>query len=128
MSILPQKWIFLINFIRILWFIWDLVLVSFDSNKDLVSGKIVVFGNILGFLGVNWAKKMTKPFNFGYVPLPLKHLILKYCSETAFILWETTSDRNFSKLGPYLGEKKLRNLPKWWFHGCCIAMKTFEHL
>ena len=44
---------------------------SFDSNKDLVSGKIVVFGNILGFPGVNWAKKMTKPFKFGYVPLPL---------------------------------------------------------
>ena len=93
---------------------------SFDSNKDLVSGKIVVFGNILGFPGVNWAKKMTKPFKFGYVPLPLEHLILKYCSETAFVLWETTSDRNFSKLGPYRGEKKVRNLPKWWFHGCYI--------
>ena len=58
----------------------------FDSHKDVVSGKSLVFGIILGFLGVNWAKKWTKTVNFGYVPLPLKHLILKDCLETVFAL------------------------------------------
>ena len=80
---------FFINFIRIMWFIWDLGLVLFDSHKDLVSRKILVFGNILGFLGVNWAQKWTKTVNFGYVPFPLKHLILKDSSETVFVLWDT---------------------------------------
>ena len=56
---LYQKWIFLNNFIRILWFIWDLVLVLFNSHKDVVSREILVFGNILGFPGINWAPKWT---------------------------------------------------------------------
>ena len=88
--ILPQELIFWVNFIRILWFIWDLVLVLFDIHKDVVSGKILVFSNILGFPGVNWAQKWTKTFNFGYVLFPLKHLILKDCLETVFVLWDTT--------------------------------------
>ena len=54
---------FLINFIKILWFIWDLVFVLFDSRKDLVSGKSLVFGNILGFPVINWAQKWTQTFN-----------------------------------------------------------------
>ena len=29
----------------------------FDSHKDVVSGKILVFGNILGIPGVNCAPK-----------------------------------------------------------------------
>ena len=58
---------YLINFLRILWFIWDLGLVLFDSHKDslIVSGKIFDFGNILGFLGVNWAKNGPKPSTLG---------------------------------------------------------------
>ena len=50
---------------------WDLGLVSSDSPKDVVSGKIKVFGNIFFFPGVNWAPKWTKTVNFGYVPFPL---------------------------------------------------------
>ena len=57
---MPLKWFFFINFIRILWFIWDLVLVLFNSHKDITSGKILAFGNILGFPGINWAQKWTK--------------------------------------------------------------------
>ena len=110
---MPQKWVFLINVIRILWFIWDLVLMLFISNKDVVSGKILVFWqyeNILGFPGINWAPKWTKTFNFGYVPFLLKLLILKDYLDTVFVLWETTSGRNFSKLVSYLGEKGLLNI------------------
>ena len=45
---------FLINFVWILWFIWDLVLVLLNSHKDAVSGKILVFDKILGFPGIKW--------------------------------------------------------------------------
>ena len=56
---------------------WDLGLVSSDSPKDVVFGKIKVFGNILYFLGINWAQKWTKTQNFGYVPFPLKDISFK---------------------------------------------------
>ena len=62
---LYQKWIFLNNFIRIQWFIWDLVLVLFNSHKDVVSGKILVFGNILGFPGIILPKNVPKPSTLG---------------------------------------------------------------
>ena len=58
---------------------------SFDSPKDVVSAKILDFGNIFGFLGVNWAQKWTKTEKFGYVPSVLKHLILKHCSYIVFV-------------------------------------------
>ena len=56
---------------------WDLGLVSSDSRKDVVSGKIKVFGNIWFFPGVNRAQKWTKTGNFGYVPFPLKDISFK---------------------------------------------------
>ena len=59
---------------------WHLGLVSSDSPKDVVSGKIKVFGNILCFPGVNWAQKSTKTVNFGYVLFPLQDKIFKHCS------------------------------------------------
>ena len=58
----------------------------FDIHKDLDSGKNLVFGNLLGFPEVNWDQKWTKIVNFGYVPFPLKHLVLKECSNTLFLL------------------------------------------
>ena len=56
---------------------WDLGLVSSDSRKDVVSGKIKVFSNILCFPGVNCAQKWTKTVNFGNVPFPLKEISFK---------------------------------------------------
>ena len=44
-----QKWIFLIKFIRILWFIWDLVLMLFDSHKEVVSGRVLFFWQYFEF-------------------------------------------------------------------------------
>ena len=58
----------------------------FNSHKDVVSREILVFGNILGFPGINWAPKWTKTFNFGYVPFLLKLLILKDYLDTVFVL------------------------------------------
>ena len=62
-----QKMIFFINYIRIL--------------------RILVFGNVLCFPGVNWAQMWTKTVNVGYGPFPLKDIILKDCSYNEFILW-----------------------------------------
>ena len=39
---------YLINFVRILWFVWDMGLVLFDSQKDVVSR------NKFDFLGTFW--------------------------------------------------------------------------
>ena len=39
---------------------WYLGLVLFDSPKDVVFGKILVFGNILRFLGENLAQNGPK--------------------------------------------------------------------
>ena len=61
---------------------WDLGLVSSDSPKDVVFGKIKVFGNILRFAGVNWAQKWTKTVNFGYVRFPLKDISFKDSSHS----------------------------------------------
>ena len=63
---------------------WDLGLVSSDSRKDVVCGKIKVFTNILSSPGVNWAQIWTKTQNFGYVPFPLKDIYLKSSSYTIF--------------------------------------------
>ena len=56
---------------------WDLGLVSSDSPKDVVFGKIKVFSNIWFFLGVNSAQIWTKTVNFRYVPFPLKDISFK---------------------------------------------------
>ena len=59
---------------------WDLGVVSSDSPKVVVSGKIKVFSNILVFPGVNWAQKWTKTVNFRYVPFLLKDISFKVSS------------------------------------------------
>ena len=56
---------------------WDLRLMSSDSPKDVVFGKIKVFCNIFCFPGVNWAQIWTKTQNFGYVPFPVKDISFK---------------------------------------------------
>ena len=56
----------------------------FDSPKDVVLRKILFFGNILCFPGVNWVQKWTKTVNFGYVPFPLKVIILEDSSNNVF--------------------------------------------
>ena len=56
----------------------------FDSHKEAVSGKILFYGNMLGFPGGKLGPKMDQ--NFGYVPFLLKYLILKDCLETVFLL------------------------------------------
>ena len=40
---------------------WDLGLVLFDSCKNVVFGKMLVFVKTLGFPGVNWPQNGPKP-------------------------------------------------------------------
>ena len=108
----PKKCFSLKIFVRIRRFIWNLGLVSYDSPKDVDSGKILVFAKIFGFPGVNWAQRWTKTEKFGCIPVVLKHLILKHCSHPVFLLWWTTSGPNFNKIEPYFGEKGPRNSQK----------------
>ena len=42
---------FFINFIRILWSLWDQEVRLFDIPKDIVFEEIFVFANIFDFLG-----------------------------------------------------------------------------
>ena len=39
---------------------WDLVLVLVNTHKDVVSGKILIFGNILGFCRDKLIPKMDQ--------------------------------------------------------------------
>ena len=91
----------------------DLGLMSSNSPTNVFSGKMLVFGNILCFPGVNWAQKWTKSVDFGYVPFPLKDISFKDCSCSVIESSYSTSGPNFSKIGAYLGEKGLNNPPKW---------------
>ena len=49
---------YLINFVRILRFIWDLGLALFDSHKDVVSGKNFGFWQYFGLSGGKLCPKM----------------------------------------------------------------------
>ena len=103
---------FLIIFIIILRFIWDLGLLSFDSPKVVVSGKILVFGNIFNFLGLNWAQKWTKTENFGCVPFVLKHtnfetLFLHCLFAMMDYLWS-----KFQQIRALYGRERAKKPPK----------------
>ena len=100
----------------------------FDKNKDAVSGKILFFGNILGFLGINWSQKWTKIVNFRCVLFPLKHLISKDCSDLSLSYKRSSSGQNFSKRESNLGEKGTETSQKRSYNGRCIATKTFGNL
>ena len=77
--------------------------------------KILVFGNILVFCGENWAQKLTKTINFGYVSFPFKHLILKDFSETVFDLWKTYLWSKFQQTRVIFAGERAQILPK---RGC----------
>ena len=74
--------------------------------------KLLVFGNILGFLGVNWVHKWTKTINFVYVPFPLKHLILRDCSATIFVLCKTYLWLKFQQTRIIFARERVQEPPK----------------
>ena len=63
---------FLLNFTRILWFFWGIVLTLFDIPKEHFW-----FSGDLAIVLVHWVPKWTKPKTFGCVPFDLKFKILK---------------------------------------------------
>ena len=69
-----QKMFFSKIFIRIRRFIWGLGLVSSDSPKKVVFGKIFVCGNIFRYQEVNWAQNRPKRKTLGTSRLCLNSL------------------------------------------------------
>ena len=118
----------LINYIITVRSMWDLGLVLFDSPKVAVFGKILVFGIIFDFPGVNWAPKWAKTVSFGYVLFPRKDIILKDCSYAVFVLWCSTSGPYFSTIWPFLWKLWPQNPPKCaisWMFNCHENIWTF---
>ena len=76
----------------------------FDILKDALFAVILVFSNIFRIPAVNWTPKSNKTVNFGCLPYKLKFKILKDFLNTVFVLLETISGQNFSKIEQYLGE------------------------
>ena len=58
-----------VNFIRILWFIWDLRLLLFDSHKDVVSGKNFGFWQYFGFSVGKFCPKMDQNHQLWVCPV-----------------------------------------------------------
>ena len=83
----------------------DLGLTLFDISKDAFFAENFVFGNIFGFLAINWTPKCTKAVDFGCVSFEPKRKILKDFSKTMFFLLETSAGQNFSKIEQYLEGK-----------------------
>ena len=105
--------IFFTNFIKILQFIWDLGLVLFDSHKDVVSGKILVFVNILGFLGVNWAQKWPKSSTLGTSRFHLNTQFWKIVQRLSLSLRDAPQQTRVI----FRGERAQKPLQKGLFHG-----------
>ena len=105
--------------------IWDLCYLMVKRMQFLK--KNLIFGNILGFLGVNWVQKWTKIINFGDVLFLLKHLILRGCSESVCLMKDVALVEISANLSHICRRKGLETLQKGQFHGCCIATKTFEN-
>ena len=95
---------FFINFIRILWFFWDMKIGLFDQRKTFFLGKFFLLQ------GVNCAKKWNKTVNFGYVPFLPKCKSLKDISNTVFALQKSTPALSFSKIEQYLVITGLKTL------------------
>ena len=124
----PKNGGFFINYIRIVWFMWDLELVLFYIPKVAFFGKILFFGIIFDFPGVNWAPKWVKTVSFGYVLFPLKDIILKDYSYATFVLWCSTSGPYFNTIWPFLWKLWSQNPPKWaisWMFHCHENIWTF---
>ena len=95
---------------------WELELMLFDISKYVAFAEIWVFSNIYGFLAVNSAPKWTKTVNFGCVWFELKFKILEDFSNAVFVLSETSSGQNFSKIEHNIwGSKQLpKNFEIFW--------------
>ena len=103
-------------------------LVFFDSPKDVVSGKILVFWQNFEFSGGKLGPKMDQN---------CKLWVCSLCALTQF--WKIVQGLSFSydrlplvkiltTLSRIWGRKGPETLKKGPSHWCCITMKTFENL
>ena len=78
--------VFGLNFTRILGFFWDQGHIILSIPKDAVFAEILVFGNIFGFLTVNWTSIWTETVNFNCIPFESKFKILQDFLNTVFLI------------------------------------------
>ena len=101
----------------------------FDSHKDVVSGKKIDFLQYFGFFEGKLVPKMDQNHQFWVSPVSAETLNFERLFRDCFFL---TKDvplveilRNLSHICRRKGPETPQKGP---FHGCCIAMKTFENL
>ena len=126
---LAQKMFFLINFIRILWFIWDLRLMLFDNQKGVVSGKNFSFRQYFGFSGGKLGPKMYQNHQLCVRPVSTYKLNFERLFRGCLCLVKDVPLVEISANSSHISRRKgPETTQKWPFHGCCITTKTFENL
>ena len=73
-----------------------------DSPKDEIFAQILVFSNILVFLGVHWPENEPKFKPLGTSRFNQNSKFLKDSSKAVLVFMKSTSGENFSKIEPYL--------------------------
>ena len=118
---LAKKNFFLINFIRILWFICDLGLVLFDSHKDVVSGKKISFWQYFDFSRGKLGPKMDQNHQI-WVRLVSAYLLnFERFFKKCLCLMKDVTLVKISANSSYIWWRKGPETPrKGPFHGCCI--------
>ena len=119
---------YLINLIRILWFVWDLGVVLFDSQKDVVSGKNLGFCLYFRFSRGKLGPNMDQNHHLWVRLISAKTLIfermfrdcLYLIKDVPLVEVSANSSHIWIRKGPETHQKGP-------IHRCCITMKTFEN-
>ena len=117
-----------LNFLRILWFFWDLGHRLLIIPMDAAFAEILIFSNNFGFSSVNWAPKWTKTVNSSCIRFEPKFKILdtKIFQTLCFSYWRLpmvkvsarsnniwgSKDPNFAKRGHFMGTESIKQILK----------------
>ena len=118
-----------LNFLRILWFFWDLGHRLLIIPKDAAFAEILIFSNNFGFSSVNWAPKWTKTVNSSCIRFEPKFKILdtKIFQTLCFSYWRLPMVKVSARSNNIWGSKGPRNCKNGPFHGYWINTKNFEN-
>ena len=123
----PQNGGSLVNFIRILWFVWDLEVRYLIVLKMYFFKTFLNFANIFNFPEVNMVQKWTKTVSFWVCPFLrktqnfekfFKHCV---CLMKEYFCWKFLWNQALC------GRERISKTPKL-FHGCWMGAKNFENL
>ena len=107
---------------------WSEVCLILQEFRDFLGPGTYAIGRSFcgnsAFLQYFWFSSV-KIVNFGCLPFKLKFKILKNFTKTVFVLLETTSGQNLSKIEQHLGSRGPKNPKKEPFHEKWINIKNF---